>query len=69
MKISPRNMLKGKVREIVKGPVDAEVSVELPSGELLVSIITSKSVENLDLTEGKDVYLVIKATNVMIAID
>ncbi len=69
MKISARNMLKGKVKGIVKGPVNAEVSVELPGGEVLVSIITSKSVENLDLVEGKDVYLVIKATNVMVAID
>jgi molybdopterin-binding protein len=69
MKISARNMLKGRVRGLTKGPVNSEVSVQLSGGEVLVSVITSKSVENLDLKEGKDVYVVIKATNVMIATD
>jgi molybdopterin-binding protein len=69
IKISARNMLKGKVSAIVKGPVSTEISVQLPGGEVLVSIITSKSAENLELKEGKEVYLMIKATNVMIATD
>lgn len=69
MKISARNMLKGKVKKIVKGPVSTEVSVQLPGGDILVSVITSASAESLDLKEGKEVYAVIKATNVMIATD
>jgi molybdopterin-binding protein len=69
MKISARNMLKGKVKKIVKGPVSTEVSVQLPGGDVLVSVITSASAENLDLKEGKEVYAVIKSTNVMIATD
>ncbi len=69
MKISARNMLKGKVKRIVKGPVSTEVSVQLPGGDILVSVITSTSAENLDLKEGKEVYVVIKSTNVMIATD
>ncbi len=69
MKISARNMLKGKVNRIVKGPVSTEVSVQLPGGDILVSVITSTSAENLDLNEGKEVYVVIKSTNVMIATD
>jgi molybdopterin-binding protein len=69
MKISARNVLKGRVIGLTKGQVNSEVSVKLSGGEVLVSVITSKSVENLDLKEGKDVYLVIKATNVMIATD
>jgi len=69
MKISARNMLKGKVNRIVKGPVSTEVSVQLPGGDVLVSVITSTSAENLDLKEGKEVYVVIKSTNVMIATD
>ncbi len=69
MKISARNMLKGKVNRIVKGPVSTEVSVLLPGGDVLVSVITSTSAENLDLKEGKEVYVVIKSTNVMIATD
>lgn len=69
MKISARNMLKGKINKIVRGPVSTEVSVQLPGGDILVSVITSASAESLDLKEGREVYAVIKATNVMIAID
>ena len=69
MKISARNILNGKVKKIVKGPVSTEVTVELPGGDTIVSVITKTSAENLNLTEGKDVYVVIKATNVMIATD
>jgi molybdopterin-binding protein len=67
MKISARNVLSGQVKKIVNGPVNSEVSVELPGGEVIVSVITKTSAENLDLKEGKNVYVVIKATNVMIA--
>jgi molybdopterin-binding protein len=69
MKISARNMLKGKVVKIIKGPVSTEVSVQLPGGDILVSVITSTSAENLDLKEGKQVYAIIKSTNVIIAAD
>jgi molybdopterin-binding protein len=69
MKISARNILKGKVQSIVKGPVSAEVTVRLPGGDTIVSVITKTSAETLDLEEGKDVFVVIKASNVMIATD
>ncbi len=69
MKISARNILKGKVKSITRGLVSAEVSVELQGGETIVSVITKTSVDSLDLKEGKEVYAVIKATNVMIATD
>lgn len=69
MKISARNILNGKVKAIVKGPVSSEVTVELPGGDTIVSVITKTSSENLKLTEGKEVYVVIKASNVMIATD
>ncbi len=69
MKISARNILKGKIKGITSGPVSAEVTIELQGGERIVSVITKTSVDNLDLKEGKEVYAVIKATNVMIAAD
>lgn len=69
MKISARNIFKGKIISITRGPVSAEVSVELPGGDTIVSVITKTSADNLNLKEGKEVYAVIKATNVMIAID
>ena len=69
MKISARNILKGKVIKVVRGAVNAEVTIELPGGTQLVSIITNNSVENLNLTEGKEAYAIIKASNVMVGID
>jgi molybdopterin-binding protein len=69
MKISARNILKGTVQGIVTGPVSTEVAVRLPGGDTIVSVITRTSAETLGLSEGKDVYVVIKATNVMIATD
>jgi molybdopterin-binding protein len=69
MKISARNVLKGKVKKIVHGAVNSEVYIELKGGYELISIITKTSADNLDLKEGKDVYAVIKASNVMVAVD
>ena len=69
MKISARNVLKGKVKSVNHGAVNSEVVVDLAGGDEVVAIITKASAENLGLTEGKDVYAVVKATSVMIAID
>jgi molybdopterin-binding protein len=69
MKISARNMLKGKINQIKPGAVNTEVIIDLPSGAQIVSIITKESAENLGLAVGKQVYAIIKASNVMIAVD
>jgi molybdopterin-binding protein len=68
MKISARNVLKGKVKEVKPGAVNSEVTVVVVGNEI-VSIITKTSAERLGLAEGKEVYAVIKASNVMIATD
>lgn len=69
MKISARNTLKGTVKAITPGAVNTEVILELPGGLEIVSIITKHSAEALGLEVGKEVYAVVKASNVMIAID
>ena len=69
MKISARNQLKGKVEKITIGAVNAEVLITTANGEKIVSVITIDSVETLGLIEGQTVYAVIKASNVMIAVD
>ena len=69
MKISARNMLKGKVKQIKPGAVNTEVIIELTGGGQVVSVITKESAENLGLAAGKQVYAIIKASNVMIAVD
>lgn len=69
MKISARNVLKGKVAKVTHGAVNSEVVVKLSGGAEIISIITKKSAKDLTLSKGKEVYAVIKASNVMIAID
>jgi molybdopterin-binding protein len=69
MKLSARNVLKGKVKKITPGAVNSEISIELPGGTEITSVITKTSAENLKLAQGKDVFAVIKATNVMVAIE
>jgi len=69
MKISARNVLGGTVKKVVHGAVNSEVTIELPGGIEIISIITKSSAENLELVEGKQVHAVIKASNVMIAAD
>lgn len=69
MKISARNQLKGKVKSITPGAVNTEVVIELPGGTEVVSIITKNSADSLGLAVGKEVYAVVKASSVMIAVD
>ncbi|HEY3360676.1 MAG TPA: molybdopterin-binding protein [Methanosarcina sp.] len=69
MKLSARNVLKGKVKSVVTGAVNSEIVVELPDGAEITSIITKTSAENLKLKEGSDVYAIVKASNVMIGTD
>lgn len=66
MKISARNVFKGTVKQITMGTVNAEVVVGLPGGQEIVSIITRHSAESLELEVGKEVFAVIKASDVMI---
>lgn len=69
MKLSARNVLKGKVKKIIVGAVNTEVVIEVAGGVEVVSIITKESAEKLGLKEGKEVYAVIKASSVMVAVD
>jgi molybdopterin-binding protein len=69
MRISARNMLKGKVKQVKPGAVNTEVILELPGGSQIVSIITKESAEKLDLAPGKEAYAVIKASNVMVGVE
>jgi molybdopterin-binding protein len=69
MQISARNSLKGKIKSVEVGAVNSQVIIELSNGVEVVSIITKDSAERLNLTEGKEVYAVVKASDVMIATD
>ena len=69
MKISARNMLKGKIKSITPGAVNSEITVELSGGQQIVSVITKTSADNLQLKVGKEVYAIVKSSNVMIGVD
>ncbi len=69
MKLSARNVIKGTVKEIITGAINCEIIISTLHGETIVSVITKESVESLELKVGKEVYAVVKATNVMVAID
>jgi molybdopterin-binding protein len=69
MQISARNVLKGTVKSVNHGAVNSEVVIELPGGQEIVSVITKSSAEQLELEEGKAVCAVVKASNVMLAIE
>jgi molybdopterin-binding protein len=69
VKLSARNVWKGKVKSIKQGAVNSEVIVQLPGGLEITSVITKTSVDNLSLKEGKEVYAIVKATNVILGVD
>jgi len=67
MKISARNQIKGTVKAIKEGAVNAVVVISRGNHNGLKADITMESVKDLGLVEGKECYAVIKATNVMFA--
>ncbi len=69
MRISARNVIKGKVKKVIHGAVNSEITIELPGGAEIVSIITKSSAKNLKLAKGKEAYAIIKASNVMVGVD
>lgn len=69
MKLSARNVIKGRIVTITPGAVNAEVIIEIAPGVQVASIITMRSIESLGLAVGQEAYAVVKASNVMIAVD
>jgi molybdopterin-binding protein len=64
--VNVRNQFRGKIREIIEGPVVSEVDVDTPSG-IVTSVITTRSVHELGLVPGKEVIALVKSTEVSIA--
>ena len=67
MKISARNVIKGKVKTITRGAVNGEVIIEVADGIEIVSITTLGAIDNLELQEGQEAYAVFKASSTMVA--
>jgi molybdopterin-binding protein len=68
MKISARNVLKGKIVEVTKGATTAHVRIDV-GGTIVTASITNEAVEDLGLVKGMSASAVIKASDVMVAID
>lgn len=65
--VNVRNQFRGRVKEIIEGPVVSEIDVETPSGLIVTSVITTRSVDDLGLAVGSDVVALVKSTEVSIA--
>ncbi|MBN8450277.1 MAG: molybdopterin-binding protein [Candidatus Accumulibacter sp.] len=64
--INARNQFRGRIKEIIDGPVVSEVDVETQHG-IVTSVITTRSVKDLQLRVGTEVLALVKATEVSIA--
>ncbi|MBL1176440.1 TOBE domain-containing protein [Pantanalinema sp. GBBB05] len=69
LKVSSRNVLRGKVTRVISGAVNSEITLEILHPVELISIITKSSVEELGLVEGVEAYAVIKSSDVVIAME
>ncbi len=69
MRVSSRNVLEGTVKAVHHGAVNTEVVLELAGGQEIVSVITKASAERLELEVGKTVHALVKASNVILAVD
>ena len=68
MKISARNRLKGTVTEVTKGATTSHVKIDI-RGAVVTASITNEAVDELKLAKGQTAYAVIKASDVMVAVD
>ena len=69
MRISARNQIKGTVVEVKKGATTSHVRVDIGNGQIVTSSITNEAVDDLAIKAGGKVIVVVKASDVMIAVD
>ncbi|WP_344063065.1 molybdopterin-binding protein [Microbacterium pumilum] len=68
MRISARNQLKGTIVEVTKGATTAHVRIDI-GGSIVTASVTNAAVDDLGLEVGQPAYAVIKASDVMVAVD
>jgi molybdopterin-binding protein len=69
MRLSARNQIKGTVADVKKGATTAHVRVDIGNGVVMTSSITNEAVDELGIKVGGKVIVVVKASDVMIAVD
>jgi molybdopterin-binding protein len=68
MQLSARNVLRGTILEVTKGATTSHVRIDV-AGTAVTASTTNEAVDDLGLTVGKEAYAVMKASDVMVAID
>lgn len=69
MKLSARNTLQGRVVDVKKGAVAAQVRVDIGGGNVITSTITVDAADDLGLSAGKEVLVIIKSSEVILGVD
>lgn len=65
--VNARNQFRGRIKEVIEGPVVSEIDVETAAGLVVTSVVTTRSVKELGLVPGKEVIALVKSTEVSIA--
>jgi molybdopterin-binding protein len=69
MKISARNQLKGTIVDVIKGATTSHVRIDIGGGAVVTASITNEAVEELKLAKGQTATALIKASDVLVAVD
>lgn len=69
MRLSARNQLRGRIVEVTKGSTTAHVRIDIGAGIILTASVTNEAVDELRLEVGDAAHAVIKASDVMVAVD
>ena len=68
MQLSARNQLEGKITNVEKGAVMANIKIEIADPNVITAVITKESAEKLGLSEGDDVTAIIKSRKISLGI-
>lgn len=68
VRFSARNQLTGKVKAVEKGAINSEVSIELPGGTVIYSVVTNQAVAELGLAVGAPATALIKASHIVLGV-
>jgi molybdopterin-binding protein len=69
MKISARNQLKGTIVDVAKGATTSHVRIDIGGGVIVTASITNEAVDELKLVKGQAATALIKASDVLVAVD
>lgn len=67
--ISARNQFPGTVAKVEKGAVNGHVSIEIADGAKITASITNEAIDDLGLAEGAHAVAIVKATDVLVAVN